>query len=345
MHVINWYLVTTISLVYMLTSHMICQVTAETSGLLQQPQSQTDENLSLDHSFLKCIAEGNCGLENKCSFKLYGELSPPPPPPQQQQPTPPTTTTNSNTVVVTGHLMKLKNRMPFGIVYFWDILGLELPIGSNPIDRYHGVYCGANEAIYVDTKHFGEHTVRLYVSTNGNHIGLLQNPVNISSLENIQTIITSNIECPRYQACRLLDSVCYMASYNQDCIKYRQVCKNFNNDADVLAKESCIPECAYTYYADEFPDFKEMNPSLVVKCLKVGIDMNEHFLDGGCNTGTLAGLSVALVLSIACIVIISCLACQYKHSLKKQTNILSSSSTMDDTNIFGGNEGIQYGYT
>lgn len=291
----------------------------------QQPTSSPGSGdsslITNNEAFLQCIIEQNCGLVNKCSYKLYPTPSTPSTPLPHLPHNNGTMLPPTSLSAVSGHLMTLKNHMPFGIVFYWDVLGYETPQGEEPNKRYHGIYSPPNSIKYIDTKYYVAHTVRLYVSTAfqiGGPIPPYVNgefpPPNPQTLENVQTIIPSGDECPRHQTCRMLDAICYMASStNPDCLKYRTVCSEFN-DADRVARDSCVPECAYTYYSDII--FGEIDPELVEKWFSMGGGVVGSGYDGTCNTGPIIGLLVALILSLLMNFIFMCLGSRYRHSLK-----------------------------
>lgn len=311
-------------IIAILSSSILVKTTTQTSTVLPLVTSET---------FLQCISDQKCGLINKCSFKLYPSTSPTTTlsPPIGTNTTAHGANTPTNSVVVSGHIMTLKNHMPFGIVFYWDVLGYEY----NDIDvntsitsssnRYHGVYAPPNSIKYIDTKHYLAHTIRLYVplifpSTGQN------NPPPFAddefpqpdprTLENVQTVIPSGDECTRYQVCRLLDTICYMASMsNVHCAKYRTVCNNFN-DADQVARDACIPECVYTYYSDVIQDFEEIDSDLVIKWISMGGGIVGSEVDGLYNTGPIIGFTIALIISILINCTFVCLACTYRDSLK-----------------------------
>jgi hypothetical protein len=145
---------------------------------------------------------------------------------------------------------------------------------------------------------------------------LLDNDFVYGHLEMVQTHIASGTECARYQACRLLDSVCYMASAsNDDCTNYRYVCKDYD-DANQIARDSCIPECVFTYWPERIDESTEIDSEGVINCMARGCGIVGSSVDGLCKTSTIVGLSITLMLSLLANVVMACLGCTYKRSLK-----------------------------
>jgi uncharacterized membrane protein len=102
---------------------------------------------------------------------------------------------------------------------------------------------------------------------------------------------------------------------NEDCANYRYVCRDYD-DANQVARDSCIPECVFTYWADRIDESVEIDSEEVVNCMARGCGIKGSGVDGLCKTSTIVGLSIALMLALLVIVIMVCLGCTYKRSLK-----------------------------
>jgi len=194
-------------------------------------------------------------------------------------------------------------------------LGYVVPTGSPQTDRYHPVLCRRDSVTYLDTKWYDPQTLRLYVSTIGNDPRLLEGGAVYTHLENVQTHIASGTDCARYQACRLLSDVCYMAHDNSDCVDYEYVCGN-PDDADQVARLNCIPECVFTYWPERIDQSTEIDSEGVINCMAKGCGIKGSSVDGMCKNSTIVGLAVALALSLLINVTVVCLSCNYKGSLK-----------------------------
>ena len=279
-------------------------------GCVGTVQDSAPKNVAQDEKFLHCMDEGNCGLENKCSFTLHGTKT---------EPAHNKNNTDSmvnNPVTVSGHLVAIKNHMPYSVIFFWDILGFVPPEGHDPNEKYNAVLCHPNTITYVDTKISGPHRVHLSVSTIGNDPSLLNGYPNPEYLEPIQTLIASGDECTKYQTCRLLDNVCYMASRgNLDCEGYKYVCNNFD-DGDQVARDACIPECLYTYWPMRMEDFKEIDSEQVVDWISRGGGVKGSSVNGLCKTEVVVGLSISLMLSLLVNMAFVCIGCKYRRSIK-----------------------------
>jgi hypothetical protein len=258
-------------------------------------------NPAEDQAFLRCVENGECGAENRCSFRLQG-----------YDPSAVNNTSGADGVVtVGGHLMTVKNRMPYSVIFYWDVLGYNPPSGEPSSSRYHGVYARPNSANYVDTGYYGSHTFRLYVYTLGNDPGVLDDPVDAQNLEFLQSLVASEEECTKFQACSLLNNVCYMASpTNEACRSYRYACEGFN-EGDA-AKYACIPECVFTYWADRFDETPEIDSEGVVGCIERGCGVRDGGANGLCNTSAVVGLSIVMTLSLLVNLLVGVLACMYK---------------------------------
>jgi len=302
------------AVVYFLVLLFITTTTTTWGALLlqqQEPNIGGDGDLvnaANDPAFLKCLDQYNCGIFNKCSFKLFGTAVNG----SQSQ------SSANDPVVISGHIIMLKNNMPYSILFYWDTIGVEQETNSNMNShvKYHPVLGSPNSISYIDTRVYGAHRIRLAVSTIGNSASLIDEPVDPSKLEFIQTMFTSDEECTHYQVCRLLDSVCYMASPNNaDCLRYRLACSNFD-DQDRVARESCIPECLYTYWTDSLTDLREIDSEKVVEWINRGGASVDGDVDGLCNTGAVAGLAIAFVLSLMGNFALIYLACTFKRNIK-----------------------------
>lgn len=290
----------------------------------------TPEDISKDYDFIRCLSKGECGLENKCSFSLTNSAT--------TTTTTTTTTTNTKTttppsspsstyasaiITVKGHIMVVKNSMNYNITYYWDVLGTN--------NTYGVIFSRPRSITYFDTKFYGEHTLRLYVPAVSTPEGADFNTLNQQSsipaeyLESIQTITTNSgdynghtSDCSRVQACRLLLNVCY-GEAQERCGLYADVCDNFS-DEDQIAKESCIPECIYQYYSQEFEGYLDLDSDSLIQSIKRGVGVRGSKVDGLCNTSPIVALSI-IVFTLIVIALAGCyFAWVYRKSYKEVTS-------------------------
>jgi hypothetical protein len=288
--------------------------------------STSPKNVAKDKDFMDCMAKRECGLESRCSFKLRGDgrhLS--------------HNGSYVKHVDIEGHLMAVKNKISYPIVFFWDVLGEDFPSGGTGDDgdyRYKGVYCESDSITYINTKVYGKHRVRLYTSKIGNDRALLNEPMRGEDLEFMETYLVGDVDCTRYQACRLLDNICYLSTdeNKEDCLNYRYVCKSYD-DADQLSKEACIPECVSAYWSDEVPEEVDVDSEGVVKCISNGCGVRGSGIDGTTKNSTVGGLVAGLVLSLAINVVLLWIMFKYRNVLMD-----SSYSPAQEGGLFGSSE-------
>ncbi len=268
-----------------------------------------DSNPAEDPSFMACIDRENCGIFNKCSFSLHGMER------------------NSSgeegsegvrvPLTVKGHILTVKNKMPYAVIFYWDVVGRPVPSGDDPNSRYKGKYARPGTITYVDTGTYGTQRIRVAVSKLGNDPDILLQPPEPGDLEFVQTLLTDDSECTRSQACGLLDKVCYMALQDDErCLKYYSVCNTFNN-FDQEAKNACIPECVYTYWTEEAGDLRELDSDKIVQWIAGGGGSKDGAIDGFCNSGAVVALSVAFFIALVGLFFAVYLLYSWRRSYKR----------------------------
>lgn len=298
--------------------------------------SQTSDvpaDIARDSNFIRCLSENNCGLQNKCSFKIQMPKkirtplpSAPSHPSNSPSPTPGSTETprtiETNEEFVSGHVLVVKNGMNYPILYYWDILGQENPnVDEEAIseelfkstDHSGLIYAEAHSTKWIDTGYYDSHTIRLFVANERKKNNETQFDF-VSEIEPVETLISSDEECTYAQTCRLLLNVCYLSTDREKCEVYASACNNFKDDDDV-AKQMCIPECVYTYYADVITTMEDIDSDVVVEWISRGGGVRGSGVDGSCNTAPVIVLVVLLIVALAIIVTLLCLAKGYKGTL------------------------------
>jgi hypothetical protein len=311
---------TIVALLALLLLTFIPGTKAETLFLPTSPK-----NVAKDPEFVRCMSEERCGLEDRCSFKLKGD---------GRHLDPQGGGRNDTHVTISGHLAALKNDMSYPVVFFWDVMGYEVPRGHKDDERYHGVYCEAKTVNYVDTEKREPHKVRLYTSKIGNDPSLIvPGTIKSSDLEFMQILDAEDVECTRFQACRLLDRACDSAPEEDEaCKNYKYVCNSYG-DADQLAKEACIPECVSAYWPDALPEDADVDGEGVMACIIKGCGVRGSGMDGFYKTSTVVGLSVVLFLSLLLNGMFVFVACKFWRS-SGSGGILGGGD--DEGGVFGG---------
>jgi len=232
-----------------------------------------------NEKYLKCLTEGACGLQNQCTFKLNGV-----------QHNANTNATKTQSILISGHIVAIKNKISDPIELYWDVLQDHAQSAQNS-NKINKVRIGANSVGYVDTGIFGAHTVRLYISKK-------KSDLDQENIEIVQTLVASAEPCTTYQACRLLQAVCYMASKdNKKCGEYQTACFGFY-EQDSAIKDSCIAECIYTYWPDKISTFIDIDSDVVVDWIAKGGGVKGSEIDGLCDSSVVVWLVVFFVISL-----------------------------------------------
>lgn len=242
-----------------------------------------DERLSdigkTNENYLKCLTDGLCGLQNQCTFKLNGV-----------QNGVETNASKTHSVLISGHIVAIKNKISSPIELYWDVLRDRSQSAQNS-NKINKVRISANSVGYVDTGIYGAHTVRLYISKK-------KSEIDQEDIEIVQTLVASAEPCTTYQACRLLQAVCYMASKdNKKCGEYQTACFGFY-EQDSVIKDSCIAECIYTYWPDKISSFVDIDSDVVVDWIAKGGGIKGNNIDGLCDSSVVVWLVVFFVISL-----------------------------------------------
>lgn len=293
---------------------------------------QTPEEVAKDHDFVRCTSKGDCGLVDKCSFKLNYGGSDDDDDDDGDSPFPEEGGEGTlSGYTVKGHVMAIKNAMDYSITFYWDILSSseEEEEGDDDGDfsssKHRGfVLSKPKSMVYFDTGVYGPHTVRLYVpllsATNGSDVwaGSKEDPFS-SHAESVQTLVADDDRCSRVQACKLLLNVCFNNKDSEgsqdECEVYSDACDDFS-DEDELAKSSCIPECIYEYYPKEIGEYVDIDSDQVVEWIRRGGGVVGSKVDGLCNTSTVVALAVVLFFSVLLNVAAIYVACAFRSAIK-----------------------------
>lgn len=234
--------------------------------------------------FLKCLTEGSCGLQNQCTFKLDGV---------DESNSSNRTKSKNKSTLISGHIVAIKNKISEPMDLYWDVLTRDHSEKlRDKIGKINKIHVRPNSVSYVDTGVYGAHTVRLYVSKEG------ANERHEEEIEIVQTLVASAQPCTTYQACRLLQAVCYMASRDDlKCEGYQTACFGFY-EHDSTIKDSCIAECIYTYWPEKISKFVDVDSDVVVEWIAKGGGVKGSKIDGLCDSSVIVWLVIFFVISL-----------------------------------------------
>lgn len=234
-----------------------------------------------DDKFNQCLGNRKCGLENICHYIMKSEMS---------------DYTDYSDIPsykkeIAGHIFSIKNDMPYNITFYWNAIGKTSRSNDT---NFHEITIIEKSYGYVDTGLLESHVIRLFLKKPE-----VKNKkkLEFSDLDLIQRLEASDTKCTQYQACLLLYQVCYLNTDNDNtCVNYMYHCEELNKNKFV--KNSCIPECLQTYWADKFPEFKELDSEEIVNWILKGGGTKEGKFNGSAASGVIIFLAISNCLCI-----------------------------------------------
>lgn len=266
--------------------------------------------------FIECISNSDCGIVPKCYYDLSVNKK-----------------YNLPIDNINGSIFIIKNYVPFHVDYFWDAHGCDNIIKNN-LPKLNHVRLTPNSAVYIDSLCIGVHTLQLYIDPNQtvssedskmytNISSLASNP-NLNDLEPISTVLSSNLECAKQQACRYLNTVCFSNIDESERCEYYGAACNYFTDTDESAKNYCLQDCFYLHHPTCIPPNATLKSESIVQWVCQGGGIEGSSVDGNINTGPVIALAVAFSTAVVMLVGTCVSLHSQKRKLVEQNNIIIS---------------------